>query len=54
MSEITMIGVDLAKHVFQLHGACTNGAVIFRKKTVRCGFSRDIVFDDYSFSLSAS
>ena len=26
-----MIGIDLAKHVFQLHGASINGTVIFRK-----------------------
>ncbi|MGC0387686.1 hypothetical protein ACVIU7_007761 [Bradyrhizobium liaoningense] len=30
-----MIGVDLAKHVFQLHGASMTGHVKFRKKTVR-------------------
>ena len=35
MSEVTMIGIDLAKRVFQLHGACANGAVIFRKKLTR-------------------
>jgi transposase len=35
MSEVTIIGIDLAKRVFQLHGACANGAVIFRKKLTR-------------------
>ena len=35
MSEVTMIGIDLAKRVFQLHGASTNGTVIFRKKLTR-------------------
>jgi hypothetical protein len=35
MSEVTMIGIDLAKRVFQLHGACANGTVIFRKKLTR-------------------
>jgi len=35
MSEVTMIGIDLAKRVFQLHGADTNGTVIFRKKLTR-------------------
>ena len=27
-----MIGVDLAKNVFQLHGASMTGQVLFRKK----------------------
>jgi len=35
MSEVTMIGIDLAKRVFQLHGACANGMVVFRKKLTR-------------------
>ena len=35
MSEVTMIGIDLAKRVFQLHGSCANGTVIFRKKLTR-------------------
>jgi transposase len=30
-----MIGIDLAKRVFQLHGACANGTVVFRKKLTR-------------------
>ena len=29
MSEVSIIGIDLAKRVCQLHGACANGAVIF-------------------------
>jgi transposase len=32
----TMIGVDLAKRVFQLHGASMTGQVKFRKKLTRC------------------
>lgn len=32
MSEVTIIGVDLAKRVFQLHGAHADGSVAFRKK----------------------
>ena len=32
MSEFTMIGIDLAKRVLQLYGACANGTVIFCKK----------------------
>mgnify|MGYP000326952844 CR=1 FL=1 len=31
----TMIGVDLAKRVFQLHGAAMTGEVKFRKKLTR-------------------
>jgi hypothetical protein len=33
MVKDTMIGVDLAKNAFQLHGASTIGHVKFRKKT---------------------
>lgn len=38
MSEITIIGVDLAKHVFQVHGAAADGTVVFRKKLSRPQF----------------
>ncbi|SEO33915.1 hypothetical protein SAMN04489859_10723 [Paracoccus alcaliphilus] len=34
----TMIGVDLAKNVFQLHGASMAGQVKFRKKVTRVQF----------------
>lgn len=34
-SEVSIIGIDLAKRVFQLHGACANGTVVFRKKLTR-------------------
>lgn len=34
----TMIGVDLAKSVFQLHGACLAGHLKFRKKVTRVQF----------------
>jgi transposase len=30
-----MIGIDLAKHVFQLHGAAADGTVLFRRKLRR-------------------
>jgi transposase len=36
----TMIGVDLAKSVFQLHGASTTGQLLFRKKLTRPAFSK--------------
>ena len=35
-----MIGVDLAKQVFQLHGATMTGHVRFRKKLSRPQFFR--------------
>ena len=35
MGEISTIGVDLAKSVFQVHGADASGAVVFRKKLRR-------------------
>lgn len=36
----TMIGVDLAKNVFQLHGATMTGELKFRKKLTRLQFQR--------------
>jgi transposase len=38
MSEVTIIGVDLAKRVFQLHGANHDDSVAFRKKLSRGQF----------------
>ncbi len=35
MGEVSTIGVDLAKSVFQVHGADASGAVVFRKKLRR-------------------
>ena len=35
MGEVSTIGVDLAKNVFQVHGADASGAVLFRKKLRR-------------------
>jgi transposase len=35
MKEVSIIGVDLAKNVFQLHGAAADGTVLFRKKLSR-------------------
>lgn len=40
VSDITVIGVDLAKHVFQLHGIAKDGTVAFRKKLSRTQFPR--------------
>lgn len=35
MTEITIVGLDLAKRVFQVHGATTDGGVALRKKLSR-------------------
>lgn len=35
MNKNIIIGIDLAKNVFQLHGACRDGTVLFRKKLTR-------------------
>jgi transposase len=35
MSEITTVGLDLAKNVFQLHGADARGGALLRKKLRR-------------------
>ncbi len=35
MEEVSTIGLDLAKHVFQAHGASASGAVVFRRKLRR-------------------
>lgn len=42
MKKETMIGVDLAKSVFQVHGASMSGAVKFRKKLSRPQFLKFI------------
>ncbi|MCC5959435.1 MAG: transposase [Rhodobacteraceae bacterium] len=38
MAEVTLISVDLAKRVFQAHGAAADGSVIFRRKLPRDRF----------------
>src|SRR6516165_6949409 len=35
MEQATMIGLDIAKHVFQVHGADAAGHVLFRKRITR-------------------
>lgn len=35
MTKATIIGIDLAKRTFQLHGAAADGTVVFRKKLSR-------------------
>ena len=40
MLKVFIIGVDLAKNVFQLDGAAADGSVVFRKKLARPLFER--------------
>src|SRR3954452_3321600 len=35
MNQVSTVGLDLAKYLFQLHGADSAGAVVFRKKLRR-------------------
>ena len=35
MNEITTIGLDLAKHVFQVHGVDASGVTVVRKRLRR-------------------
>ena len=35
MTEVIMIGVDLAKNVFQVHGVDAEGGVVFRRQLRR-------------------
>jgi len=35
MSEIATIGLDLAKHVFQVHGVDAHGTTVLRKRLRR-------------------
>ncbi|ASM74716.1 transposase (plasmid) [Pseudosulfitobacter pseudonitzschiae] len=35
MNEVNNIGLDLAKNIFQLHGAGADGSVVFRRKLSR-------------------
>ena len=37
MLEVSMIGIDLSKSSFQLHGARADGSVAFRKTLSRAG-----------------
>ena len=34
-TNLTIIGIDLAKRVFHVHGAAADGTVLFRKKLSR-------------------
>jgi len=39
MAEVSIIAVDLAKNMFPLHGAVSDGSVVFRKKLSRLQFA---------------
>jgi transposase len=34
MGEVSTIGIDIAKSVFQVHGVDTDGAVVIRKRRI--------------------
>lgn len=40
MDEVSIVGVDLAKQVFQVHGATQDGRVLFRKRLSRLQFPK--------------
>lgn len=40
MENVTIIGIDLAKNVFQLHGGAADGSAVFRKRLSRPQFQR--------------
>jgi transposase len=40
MTKETIIGIDLAKSVFQVHGASMSGQIKFRRKLTRQRFRR--------------
>lgn len=40
MDKVSIVGIDLAKNVFQVHGASADGTVLFRKKLSRAQFAR--------------
>ena len=35
MAQVMTIGLDIAKHIFQVHGAGAAGHVLFRKRVTR-------------------
>jgi hypothetical protein len=43
MGEVTTIGLDLAKHVFQVHGVDAEGAMVLRKQLRRAQVLRSSV-----------
>ena len=43
MGEVGIIGLDLARNVFQAHGATAEGSVVFRRKLSRAQVLKFIV-----------
>ncbi|MBY6162263.1 hypothetical protein KUV73_15355 [Mameliella alba] len=46
MKDVAIVGIDIAKQIFQLHGAAEDGSVVFRKKLSRrqlIGFLENLV-----------
>lgn len=54
MGKVTIIGVDLANNVFQVHGAAANGSVLFRKKLSRSQFVASRVWPERDSNHSRS
>ena len=42
MKDITLLGIDIAKNVFQFHGVDVNGKAVFRKQIRRKDFLKKI------------
>jgi len=39
MDKVTLLGIDIAKNVFQLHGVNVSGKAVMKKKVSRWVFS---------------
>ena len=48
--EVSIIGVDIAKNVFQFHGASADGSIVFRRK-IRRGCVLDFLSDEVQTEL---
>lgn len=33
MKDVAIVGIDIAKQIFQLHGAAADGSIVFRKNS---------------------
>ena len=51
MEQVNIIGIDLAKNSFQVHGARADGSVAFRKKLSRA-LSANITETPATFGIS--
>ena len=50
MGELTTIGLDLAKHVFQVHGVNAEGATVVRKQLRRPSAFNSVLLRNPSLS----